>query len=449
MRKVVIAGAGSGVGKTTITTGLMHILSRRYKVQGFKVGPDFIDPGFHTAATGRRSRNLDSFFMDHDTIRELFGWATRDADIAIIEGVRGLYDGLTATGDQGSTAEIAKILDAPVILVLNARSLAKSAAAVVKGFKTLDPEVRVEGVILNQVSGERHRQKAVQAVEQLTDTEVIGVIERRRERLPERHLGLVTVEEKEDVSSILEDVSSMAASVDMERLLDLAEKGAGGFPSHSPFPKGEERGVRIAVPRDGAYSFYYQENLESIIAAGGEVVEFSPLAGDPLPDADGYYIGGGYPEVHRERIAENCDFLEGLRTASLDGKLVYAECGGLITLCNSIREGDRRSKMAGVFGCDALLTAERQGLSYVRARGTDENFLFHGMEIRGHEFHYTRLDPLPSGPFGYSVSRGTGIDGSNDGLMVRRTIGAYLHQHALSNKDWGLAFVRAASAGAR
>ncbi len=224
VRRVVIAGAGSGVGKTTIATGIMSLLSKRYKVQAFKVGPDFIDPMFHSAATGRPSRNLDSFFMDPATLKNLFGWATRDADIAIIEGVRGLYDGLTATGDTGSTAEIAKMLDASVILVVNARSLAKSAAAHVLGFKMLDQDVRIEGVILNQVSGSRHKEKAVEAVQHFTDTPVIGVIERKKERLPERHLGLVTVPENEDVPGTLRKVEDLAREVDLEALLSASEK---------------------------------------------------------------------------------------------------------------------------------------------------------------------------------------------------------------------------------
>ena len=196
--RLVIAGAGSGVGKTVIATGLMSRLSRDRRVQGFKVGPDFIDPMYHTAATGRPSRNLDSFFMDQGTLLNLFGWSTSDADLAVIEGVRGLYDGLTATGDTGSTAEIAKFIHAPVVLVVNARSLAKSAAAHVLGFKMLDPEIHIAGVILNNVGGERHRCKAVEAVENLTGTEVIGTIERQRGRLPERHLGLMTLGEAGD-----------------------------------------------------------------------------------------------------------------------------------------------------------------------------------------------------------------------------------------------------------
>ena len=445
VKRVVIAGAGSGVGKTTIATGLMVLLSKKYRVQGFKVGPDFIDPMFHTSATGRPSRNLDSFMLDHSTILNLFGWATKDADIAVVEGVRGLYDGLTSTGDAGSTAEIAKLLDASVILVVNARSLAKSAAAHVLGFKMLDPDVRIEGVILNQVSGERHRKKAVEAVESLTKTEVIGVIERRSERLPERHLGLVTIPEKEDAASAIKMTSELAGEVDLERLLEISEKGGElSPPTESPFLKRDDIGVKIAVPRDKAFSFYYPENLESLEAAGGRVVTFKPTEGESLPEADAYYVGGGYPEVYARTISQNRDFLEGLRSASEAGRPVYAECGGLMILCGAIRDKSEMWKMAGVFNCDAELTADRQGLAYVSAVGTKDNFLFPWKEIRAHEFHYSRLVPTPDGSFAYRITRGRGIDGSNDGLISKRTIGTYMHQHALSNKDWGRAMVDAA-----
>ncbi|MFA5313075.1 MAG: cobyrinate a,c-diamide synthase [Methanomassiliicoccales archaeon] len=445
-KRIVIAGAGSGVGKTTIATGIMSVLSRKMKVQGFKVGPDFIDPMFHTAATGRPSRNLDSFFMDPAMIRNLYGWATRDADLAVIEGVRGLYDGLTSTGDTGSTAEIAKFLDAPVVLVVNARSLAKSAAAHVLGFKMLDREIRIEGVILNQISGARHREKAVEAVESLTDTEVIGVIERRKESLPERHLGLVTVPEKDDVSAMLRQIEEFVIDVDVDRLMAIAESAPDiEFDSRSPFPSAPRTGIKIAVPKDRAFSFYYPENIESLSSAGGEVVHFSPTDGDPLPDADAYYLGGGYPEIYANQISKNKDFREGLRTASDDGKLIYGECGGLMTLCHSIVDGESEYPMAGIFDQRAELTIDRQGLAYVKARTTKENFLFPDIDIVGHEFHYSRLVPTPLGPFAYDVLRGTGIDGGHDGLVRSRTIGTYMHQHALATLDWGTAFVREAS----
>lgn len=443
--RVVLAGAGSGVGKTTVATGLMRRLAKHATVQGFKVGPDFIDPMFHSAATGRPSRNLDSFFMEPPVLRNLFGWATEDVDIAVVEGVRGLYDGLTATGDTGSTAEIAKMLGAPVVLVVNARSLAKSAAAHVLGFKMLDPEVRIAGVILNQVSGPRHRQKAVEAVEKLTGTEVVGTIERSADKLPERHLGLVTMAESEGTKP-LDQVEEMVRDIDLGRLREIAREAADlEFETASPFRSSDRREVRIAVPYDKAFCFYYPENLEALEAAGAEVIRFRPLEGDGLPDADGVYLGGGYPEVHAAGLAANRGFLDDLRRFSERGGLVYGECGGLMTMCSSIRAFGEEHRMAGIFDSAAVLTTDRQGLAYVHAQGTEENFLLPRENIRAHEFHYSRLEPLPAGPYGFRVTRGTGIGNSLDGVMVRRSMGVYMHMHALANPGWATAMVERAA----
>lgn len=443
--RVVIAGSGSGVGKTVITTGLMSRLSKGRKVQGYKVGPDFIDPMYHTAATGLPSRNLDSYFMERNDLLNLFGWSSRDADLAVVEGVRGLYDGLTSTGDTGSTAEIAKFLQAPVILVVNARSLAKSAAAHVLGFKMLDRTINIAGVILNNVGGERHRRKAVEAVESLTGTEIVGTIERRQESLPERHLGLMTVDGDQDVRALLRDLEDLVAGVDVERILEIA----GSAPEleldkSSPYQHYEAQGVRVAVPRDRSFCFYYQENLESLEAAGAELVFFRPTEGERLPDCEAVYLGGGYPEVHAELLEGNSDFLEGLRQMSEQGALVYGECGGMMVMCRSIDAFGRLSRMAGIFDARAVLTRDRQGLAYVRARGTADNFLFPGLDLRAHEFHYSRLEPIPAGPYGFSIQRGTGIGHSMDGIMVRRSMGTYMHQHALANPSWGRALVRTA-----
>jgi cobyrinic acid a,c-diamide synthase len=305
----------------------------------------------------------------------------------------------------------------------------------------LDPEVRIEGVILNQVSGERHRQKAIEAVESLTDTRVVGTIERDNDRLAERHLGLVTPGDTDSRKAIA-DVEDLVKDIELEPLLEISEKGRDlEFPTTKPFPVCERSGIKIGVPRDQAFSFYYQENLESLEAAGAELVEFNPLSGEALPDAEGYYLGGGYPEMHLEALASNRDFLEGLKTASLDNKTIYGECGGMMTLCRSISNGAVNGKMAGVFEHEATLTDHRQGLSYVISEGTKDNFLFSGQTVRGHEFHYSKLVPTPNGPFAFNVIRGTGIDGRHDGLVQRRTMGTYMHQHALSNKEWGIRIV--------
>ncbi len=448
--RVVIAGAGSGVGKTVIATGLMSRLAKNGKVQGYKVGPDFIDPMFHSAATGRPSRNLDSFLLDPGTLNNLFGWSSSTADLAVIEGVRGLYDGLTSTGDTGSTAEIAKMLRAPVVLVVNARSLAKSAAAVVLGFKMLDPEVNIAGVILNNVSGDRHRRKAVEAVESLTGTEVMGTIERQRERLPERHLGLVTLGESGDAGGLLRQLEEMVSEVDLGRLEDIARSAPDlDLPTAPPFQTEGQKGITFAVPRDRSFCFYYPENLEALEAAGARVAYFRPTEGEPLPDCDAVYMGGGYPEVHAAGLAANGDFLEGVRQLSAEGKLVYGECGGMMAMCRSIQAYGAEHRLIGIFGSDAVLTPDRQGLAYVHAQGTADNFLCPGRTIRAHEFHYSRLEPIPPGPYGYTVLRGTGIGDGADGVMVRRSMGTYMHQHALSDGLWGPSLVTEAGNATR
>jgi len=330
--------------------------------------------------------------------------------------------------------------------VINARSLAKSAAAHVLGFKMLDRTVNIAGVILNNVGGDRHRRKAVEAVESLTGTEIMGTIERRRESLPERHLGLMTVDGGEDTRALLRDLEDLVAEIDVERILEIA----GSAPEieldkGSPYQNDVAQEVRVAVPRDQSFCFYYPENLESLEAAGARLLFFSPTEGERLPDCDAVYLGGGYPEVHAELLEGNSDFLEGLRQMSEQGALVYGECGGMMVMCRSIDAFGKLRRMAGIFDARAVLTADRQGLAYVRARGTADNFLFPGLDLRAHEFHYSRLEPIPSGPYGFSIQRGTGIGHSMDGIMLRRSMGTYMHQHALANPSWGRAMVRSAS----
>jgi cobyrinic acid a,c-diamide synthase len=439
MKGAVIAGAGSGVGKTSIATGLMHALSKRMKVQPFKVGPDFIDPMYHTAATGRRSRNLDTFMVPGDGIRGIAGTASKGADICIVEGVRGLYEGLSGTSERCSTAEAAKILGFPVILVLDARSLTRSAAAIINGFASFDPGVDIRGVILNNVSGKQHEDKLRDAIGRYCDVEIVGIVKRHKGcELKNRHLGLKTVD-----GSSADEVSHLEAlteDIDMDAFMRVCESCDAEFPEGSPY-SGHECGARAAVPMDDAYCFYYEENLECLRAAGIDVVGFSPLAGDTLPDADMYYLGGGYPELFASEISENRDFLEGLRNASAEGKPVIGECGGLMTMCEAIVDSEgRRHPMAGIFAADAVMGG-RHGPKYTISEGTYENPLFPGMTVRGHEFHYSELELRDEGRFGFRMERGQGILDGMDGLVSRNSIGSYSHANALSTEDWAKGIV--------
>ena len=433
MRGVIIAGTGSGAGKTSITTGLLSRLSKDMKVQAFKVGPDFIDPMYHSLATGRPARNLDTFMMSKDTVKNLVGFASEGADICIVEGVRGLHEGLSGTSDECSTAEMAKLLGFPVILVVNARSITRSAAAMINGFKSLDPDVNIAGVIFNNVSNSQHERKLIVATEKYTDAEIVGMVRRdTKNTIGERHLGLKTINEngKKDI----EPLGGMVSEIDTDRLLAIAESSEYEYEYTNPFTV-HDSGLKAAVPMDDAYCFYYRENIECMKAAGMDVRTFSPLAGDSLPDADFYYLGGGYPELFLKELSENRDFMDGLKTASEDGRMILGECGGLMSLCASIEDKSGKYRMSGVFDAESKMSG-RHGPTYVIANTTEHNPLFPKMTVRGHEFHYSEVLPKSDYHYGYSMNRGIGIDDKHDGLVFKRSLGSYVHQHALSVKDW-------------
>ena len=434
MKGVVIAGIGSGVGKTSITTGIMSELSRQKRVQPFKVGPDFIDPMYHTLACGRRSRNLDTFMGSKDVVGGIVSHASEGADLCIVEGVRGLYEGLTGTTDDGSTAEVAKTLGFPVILILDARSLGRSAAAMINGFRMFDRDVDIKGVILNNVSGPRHEEKLRSAIGKYCDVRVIGTVRHRDHlELPSRHLGLATVDEgsKERISAL----RTLTDDLDMDAIMDIVETSEDHVCDTGDLYTEHDYSMKAAIPLDDAYCFYYRENIECMEAAGISVETFSPLDGDGLPDADMYYIGGGYPELHAERISENRDFLEGLNNAVDEGRIVIGECGGLMTMCDSITGKDGVGhRMSGIFDGDAVMSG-RHGPTY-NILGSEKDGLFGGMDIRGHEFHYSEIELGNDRDFAFSVKRGVGIIDGKDGLTKRNAVASYTHQYALSTKDW-------------
>lgn len=434
MKGVVIAGTGSGVGKTSITTGILSRLSKQYKVQSFKAGPDFIDPMYHTLASGRTCRNIDSFMMGDDIIRNIVGYASKDADLCIVEGVRGLYEGFSADSDIGSTARLAKVLGFPVLLTVDVRSLNRSAAAIVNGFAAFDPELDIKGVILNNISGRQHEDKLEEAIGRYCRQEIVGKVRKMPERpTKERYLGLITPNTKDmpDIAPLAE----MAEGVDLDRLMQVAESSDSELPQECPYVR-RDSGLTAAVPMDDSFCFYYRENIECLEASGVRVKTFSPTDGEPLPDADIYYIGGGYPELHAEEISSNSDFLKGIKNVSEEGRPVLGECGGLLTMCRSLKDaGGRRFGMAGIFDAGAEMTGVRHGPAYVMAKATRENPLF-GSDVRAHEYHYSDVFIEHDGSFGYKLLRGSGISGGMDGLVSNNTLGTYMHQHALSSADW-------------
>jgi len=431
MKGIVIAGTGSGVGKTSIATGLMRKLSRRMKVQGFKVGPDFIDPMYHRGATGRYSRNLDSFMMSKETVKNVALYSSKGADISIVEGVRGLFEGQSGKDNSGSTAEIAKLLGLPVVLVVDARSITRSAAAIVNGFRTYDEGIEIAGVILNNVSGMQHEDKLRDAMA-CSEIRVLGAIRRNAGlKIQERHLGLSTSGSFD--KEVLDGMESVADEVDIDQLMDVC-RSSHADEINCPYVR-RDADLTAAVPMDDAFCFYYRDNIECMMASGVGVEYFSPLKGDALPNADIYYLGGGYPELHMERLSENRDFMQGLRTACDDGKVIIGEGGGMLALCRSIKSEGMHHKAAGIFDAEADMIGKRHGPSYVIARANKDCGLFEGT-VRGHEFHYSTVHPGPGCKFGFDVLRGSGLGGGKDGTVFKNAFGTYMHQHALSSKDW-------------
>lgn len=429
---MLVAGTHSGVGKTTVVLGLMAALKRRgLDVQPFKVGPDFIDPTHHTAICGRVSRNLDTFMMGKNGVRRSFAAGVKGADVAVIEGVMGLYDGLDST-EIASSAHVAKALNVPVILVINVHGMSRSVAATALGFTKYDPEVRIEGVILNQVGSPRHLDLLRGALDPL-DLPIIGALPRRKEiTLPSRHLGLTMgFESSHDLDSLADFVEENA---DLDRIMEMGCE----IPEFEPETKidhdhdhsGER--VRIGVASDEAFCFYYQENFEILRASGADLVFFSPIR-DPLPEVDGLYLGGGYPELYAKELEQSKTRHE-IRNAAADGMPIYGECGGLMYLGESVisKEGDEH-KMAGVLPASTEMMVRLQALGYVEGEVVRENPVVEmGRVIRGHEFHYSRMDCARDARFAYKFRRGKGILGDQDGLMEHNALGSYLHTHFYS-----------------
>lgn len=429
---VLVAGTSSGVGKTTVVLGMMAALRRRgLVVAPFKVGPDFIDPSHHAAICGRPSRNLDTFMMGMDGVRRSFARGVEGADVAVIEGVMGLYDGLDAT-EVASSASVAKALGAPVLLVMNVHGTSRSAAAMALGYRSYDPKVEVAGLILNRVGSERHRSLLEDALAPL-GIPILGTLPRRGEiALPSRHLGLeMGFESRHDLDALADFVEENAY---LDRILELgcnvAEPEAQAEPEAETVQDQEGGRIRIAVAYDEAFCFYYAENFEILRRLGADLRFFSPIR-DPLPEADGLYLGGGYPELYAGALEESPTRHE-IKKAAEDGMPIYGECGGLMYLCESVvsKDGFSEKKMAGVLPATTTMTGRLQALGYVEGDVVAENpVVAKGTVIRGHEFHYSKMDCARDARFAYRFRRGKGIDGNKDGLVEHEVLGSYLHTH--------------------
>lgn len=438
-RRIVIAGTGSGVGKTTLTIGLMAAFKRRgLQVQGFKCGPDYIDPTYHTAVTGRPSRNLDSWMLSHDTVKEVLVKGSSGADLSIIEGVMGFYDGKEATSNRGSTAEISQLTKSPVLLVVNCQSMARSAAAIVKGFQTFSEGVQVVGVIANKVGSEGHFRLVQQAVEQECKIPVIGYLKREDQiEIPERHLGLVPSVERGELHGLFGHLADLVEkTIDLEKLLELAK--APPLPAASSLfaPRAKKGIVRIAIAKDAAFHFYYPENIELLEAYGAECITFSPLAGEPVPEGvDGLYIGGGFPEEFAEELTGKGKVMDSIRSAILSGMPTLAECGGFMYLTEELETTDGRVfPMVGIIPGRVKMQKKLAALGYREVTGKEGNFLLGaGEQAKGHEFHYSTFEPKEDLNPAYVSKglRGTKTEGYAKGNLAA----GYTHLHFASHPD--------------
>ena len=431
--RLVIAGTHSGVGKTSIVLGILGALRNRgVHVQGFKVGPDFIDPMYHREVTGAPSYNLDAWLMGQDGVRRAFARVAPTDGVAIIEGVMGMFDG-RATGPEGSTAEVAAIVSSPVLLVLDVGGMSRSAAALVQGYARFDPDVRVAGVVLNRVGGPRHYQLVKTAIEEQAGVVVWGYLPWNDALvLPERHLGLVPVGEDAAFQRVCAELGAAAErTIDVAAILAAAHSAPPLDVSTVAAPAASPSRARIGVARDAAFNFYYDANLQWLRQWGAEVVEFSPLEDRELPtDVDGLYFGGGYPEVFAKGLSGNVALMASLRQAHQAGMPIYAECGGLMYLVEAIHDAaGARYAMVGLLPGICRLTDRLQSFGYKEVVSLRDSLLGKaGLRTRGHEFHYSIWEGRPADSSLYQTLSSRG-DESAEGYSVENLTASYVHLH--------------------
>jgi len=450
MGHLYISAAHKSSGKTTLAIGLCAALhDRGVVVQPFKKGPDYIDPLWLGQAAGRACYNLDFYTMDRQEISDLFASKMQGADIGLIEGNKGLYDGLALNGSN-SNAALAAQLGSPIVLVLDSQGMTRGVAPLILGYQAFDPAIQIVGVILNKVGGSRHEEKLRAVIEHYTDVRVLGAVQRCDELvINERHLGLVPSNEIGGSKAHIERMAELiGGQVDLDALQGLA----GGAPAPTgkcavahPAPVDTGR-VRIGVACDSAFGFYYAGDLEALRAAGAELVPFSPLKDSDLPACDGLFLGGGFPETHMAGLEQNSAMREAVAGFIERDGPVYAECGGLMYLCNSLTWDGKTRKMAGVIPAEVAMHPKPQGRGYVRLRET-RSHPWPGLSagdglVSAHEFHYSALAGLPEGmEFAYRVERGFGLDGKHDGIVYRNLLASYAHLRDTRSHPWAERFV--------
>ena len=454
MAHIFIAAAHKSSGKTSLAVGLTAALTRRgLAVQPFKKGPDYIDPLWLARAAGRFCYNLDFFTQSDTEILTTFTGNSIGADISVIEGNKGLFDGLDVEGAD-SNAALATMLSAPVVLVIDTAGMTRGIAPLIRGYLDFDPDVDIAGVILNKVGGARHEAKLRAALERYTDVEVLGAIGRDAAlEIPERHLGLIPANEASTADVMITRLAdAVSVGVDLDRIIDLASTAGLPVGKTKPVARLQRQiaDVRIAIARDAAFGFYYPDDLEAFAEAGAELIAFDVLNDPHLPDADGLFIGGGFPETQLEALSANQSLLADIRQALAAGMPAYAECGGLMYLARSITWRGESRNMVGAVPADVIVGSRPQGRGYMVLEETAENPWRPSSADRGavtasipaHEFHYARLENLPDDlSYAYRVMRGAGIDGRRDGIVIGNLLAGFAHHRNTGANPWVKRFV--------
>ena len=436
--KIVVAGATSGVGKTAITTSIMYALTKNgFHVQPFKIGPDFIDPSYHNLVTGRPSRNLDVWMMGKNGVLKCFNDSSQGSDVAIIEGVMGLFDGLSGKDDYASTAQIAKMLDAPVILVIDAGKAARSIAAIALGFLHFDKKLKIAGFILNNVAGDKHAKFVLDAFACKVNVPIIGIVRRDKKiTIEERHLGLIpALEFEKKKRSIHQSAKYISEQIDIDKIKSLCKSINRTKAIQKAFP---DTHIRVAVALDESFNFYYADNFDALRKQQAELIFFSPVNDVKLPEnIHGIILGGGFPEILADKLEFNQAMIKSISKAATNGMPIYGECGGLMYLTRSIRtnnEGkNKRQKMVGLIEADTFMSGKLT-LNYTEADCTSS--FFEGIyKIRGHEFHYSNIENISTdSKFAYNMRRGNGVDNKRDGFVVYNCLASYMHLHFANNR---------------
>jgi cobyrinic acid a,c-diamide synthase len=466
--RILIAALRGGSGKTILSIGLIAAWKKRLKfIAPFKKGPDYIDTGWLALAAGRPCYNLDTFLLDTPQILHSFRAHSNKDDIAVIEGNRGLYDGIDLVGST-STAELAKLLKAPVLLCVDCTKITRTMAAVISGLLQFDPDVMIKGVVLNRVAGSRHERILRDNIEHYCGIPVLGAIPKLKDQIfPERHMGLVPTPEHDWAAKSIDVAAKIAVGhIDLEAVYELMQdlptikvmtsSQQPEASSRQLHGKGKIAGLgagaikpKIGIIKDSAFQFYYPENIDALREAGAETVFISPLAGKPMPELDALYIGGGFPETHAQKLADNVSFKKALKALAEDGLPIYAECGGLMYLGEELVLENKAYPMAGVLPLTFDFYPRPQGHGYTIVTVEKENPFYEiGTEIRGHEFHYSRVLRWSGDEkdLVFRMQRGVGITRDRDGLCYKNVLATYTHIHALGTPHWALSLVRNAIA---